>query len=473
MSQINNIAYHQVDFLLPVHRFNIRFSYVTKKGLPFVREFVLRLIHIAPMMPAEVAAYFGLSKRELDEAVNDLVDKGDLQFTDSGHIDLTTKSRGYFVGLGSTPQISALLESGGAFAFELAGFNCVGRKRTHDKWKMGLKLEVPNETVSGSEKIAKRKFQKDFYKIQEKGYWQHKSKEEKPERPSIYTMESVRKIGQEPLRLTSNFYIGQDGIPVEREDFDILDDSSSVQDLVTDAVIRAQKPVNFTQIAKAMSVLEDVNTKTLFNSHSVDISKVLLGQQSGQMDGGKWVPFLGPVYAKGNWKLISEYLDQELSIIKQNRQEAGDFVWIAPSDSFWGKSHRTSEAYESLIDAAVTKGKKPVRLYNPKLYVPVQDASDRQAIASWKQDFSKNHSDVYGLVEGFLDGNVEVMLLPGYLAVICYHISRPENLPVTLPVGFITTDKTKLGKVKALVEDYVGGVISFDNPRELGRLSKL
>lgn len=473
MSQINNIAYHEVDFLLPVHRFNIRFSYVTKKGLPFIREFVLRLIHIAPMMPAEVAAYFGLSKRELDEAINDLVDKGDLQFTDSDHIDLTTKSRGYFVDLGSIPKVSALLESGGAFAFELAGFNCIGRKRTNEKWRMGLKLEVPNETIAGSEKLAKIKFQKDFYKIQDKGYWQHKSQEEKPERPSIYTMESVRKIGQEPLRLTSNFSIGQEGIPVEREGFDFLDDSSSVQDLVTDAVIRAQKPDNFTQIGKAMSVLEDVHTKTLFNSHSVDISKVMLGQQSGQVDGGKWVPFLGPVYAKDNWKLIREYLDQKLSTIEKNRQEAGDLVWIAPSDSFWGKSHRTSAIYDSLIDAAVTKGKNPVRLYNPKLYVPVQNASDRQAIGSWKQDFLKSHSNVYGLVEGFLDGNVEVMLLPGYLAVICYHISRPESLPVTLPVGFITTDKAKLGMVKALIEDYVGGGVSFDNPRELGLLSKL
>tara|TARA_R110001583_G_scaffold195536_1_gene375632 strand:- start:3219 stop:4640 length:1422 start_codon:yes stop_codon:yes gene_type:complete len=473
MSQVNSIAYHQVDFLLPVHRFNIRFSYVTKKGLPFMREFVLRLVHIAPMMPAEVAAYFGLSKLELDEAVGDLVSKGDLQFTDSGHIDLTNKARGYFVGLGSTPQVSALLESGGAFAFELAGFNCVGRKRTHEKWKMGLKLEVPNETVASSEKLAKSKFQKDFYQIQEKGYWQHRSQGEKPERPSIYTMESVRKIGQEPLRLTSNFSIGQEGIPVEREDFDLLDDSSSVQDLVTDAVIRAQKPVNFTQIAKAMSELGDQNTKTLFNSHSVDISKVMLGQQSGQMDSGKWVPFLGPVYAKDNWKLIREYLDPKLSLIKNNKQEARDLVWIAPSDSFWGKSHRTSATYDSLVDAAVTKGKKPIRLYNPKLYVPVQDASDRLAIGSWKQDFSGNHTDVYGLVEGFMDGNVEVMLLPGHLAVICYHISRPESLPVSLPVGFITTDKAKVGVVRALVEGYVGGVVSFDNPRALGPLSKL
>lgn len=473
MRQINNIAYHEVDFLLPVHRFNIRFSYVTKKGLPFIREFVLRLIHIAPMMPAEISAYFGLSRRELDEALSDLVDKGDLQFTDGGHIDLTTLSRGYFVGLGSTPQVSALLESGGVFAFELAGFNCIGRKRTHEKWTTGLRLEVPYETIAESEKLAKSKFQKDFYKIQDNGYWQHKSQSEKPERPSIYTMESVRKIGQEPLRLTSNFSIGQEGIPVEREDFDVLDDSSSVQDLVTDAVIRAQKPNNFTQIAKAMSVLDDVNTKTLFNSHSVDISKVMLGQQSGQIGDGKWVPFIGPVYTKDNWKLIRDYLDQKLSIIKINRQAAKDFVWIAPSDSYWGKSHRTSAIYNSLIDTAETKSKEPARLYNPKLYVPVQGVSDRQAIASWKQDFPKSHSNIYGLVEGFLGGSVEVMLLSGHLAVICYHISRPEILPVSLPVGFITTDKVKLAMVEALVEDYIGGLISFDNPRELGPLSKL
>ena len=54
MSEELNIAYHEVDFLLPVHRFDIRFSYVTKKGLPFTREFVLRLIHISPMLPSDL-----------------------------------------------------------------------------------------------------------------------------------------------------------------------------------------------------------------------------------------------------------------------------------------------------------------------------------------------------------------------------------------------------------------------------------
>jgi hypothetical protein len=42
----NTTIYHEIDFLLPAQRFNINFSYITQKGLPFVREFVLRLIHL-------------------------------------------------------------------------------------------------------------------------------------------------------------------------------------------------------------------------------------------------------------------------------------------------------------------------------------------------------------------------------------------------------------------------------------------
>ena len=31
-------TYHEIDFLLPAQRFSINFTYVTQKGLPFVRE---------------------------------------------------------------------------------------------------------------------------------------------------------------------------------------------------------------------------------------------------------------------------------------------------------------------------------------------------------------------------------------------------------------------------------------------------
>ena len=121
----------------------------------------------------------------------------------------------------------------------------------------------------------------------------------------------------------------------------------------------------------------------------------------------------------------------------------------------------------------MTKGKKPVRRYTPKLFVPIQNAKDRQGIHRWKQQFSKQGSNVSGLVEGFLDGNVEVLLLSGHLAVVSYHVSKPESFPVTFPVGFITADKQKVKLITALVDDYVGGVISFDNPRDLGNVGRL
>lgn len=473
MSDELNIAYHEVDFLLPVHRFDIRFSYVTKKGLPFTREFVLRLVHISPMMPADLATFFGFSKIEVEEAVSDLVDKGDLQFSENGQIDLTSKSRGYFVGLGSTPLVSSLLESGGQFAFELAGFNCVGRKLTNEKWVSGLQLEVPNETVANSERLAKRKFQKNFHKIQEQGFWEHKSFDDEPGRPSIYTMESVRKLGQEPLRLTSLFTIDSEGIPVERDGFDTLDESSAVQELVTDAIASAQKPMNFKQVGEAMAAFGDQKTRTLFNDHSVDIVKLMLGQQSGELDGGKWTPFVGPLYSKDNWQLVSGYFERYLDDLKKSNDHIADLVWIAPSDGFWGQSLRISACFSEIVDRAVTKGKSTIRLYNPKLYLPVQDSDDRRAIGRWKQVFSDHLSNAHALVEGFMDGNVEVLLLSGHMVVVCYHISRPESLPVSLPVGYITTDQKMVELAAGLVQEYVGGIISFENPRDIGSLSKL
>jgi len=473
MNQDVNIAYHEVDFLLPAHRFDIRLSYVTKKGLPFVREFVLRLVHISPMRPSDIATYFGLSKREVNEAVTDLIEKGDLEFSESGQVDLTSKSRGYFVALGSTPLVSSLLESGGVFAFELASFNCVGRKRTHEKRVAGLWLEVPNETIANSERLAKQKFQEKFLKIQEQGFWEHKSLESDSGRPSIYTMESVRKLGQEPLRLTTLFSIDQEGIPVERDDFDVLGDSSTVQERITDSLAICRKPMNFKKIAQAMVALEDQETKTLFNDHSVDITNLLAAQQAGRLQDGNWIPFIGPLYSRGNWALISEYLNIQLAEIQKEKAPSTELLWVAPSDGFWGQSLRTSTCFHELRDMSTTTGKKPIKLYDPKLYLPLQESSDRRAINRWKQEFSEHDNAVYGLVEGFLDGNVEVLLIPGRMAVVSYHISRPDSLPVSLPIGYLTTDEKKVSVVTKLVEEYVNGVISYDNPRDLGPLGKL
>jgi hypothetical protein len=171
--------------------------------------------------------------------------------------------------------------------------------------------------------------------------------------------------------------------------------------------------------------------------------------------------------------LIADYLEIQLAAIEKTVDRVEEMLWIAPSDGYWGQSVRTASVFSELIDRSIIKGKNPVKLYDPKLYLPVRDSEDKQAIGRWKQEFSEHNKGVFGLVEGFLDGNVEVLLLPGYMAVVSYHISKPESLPVSLPVGYVTTDKNRVEVVTKLVKDYLNGMISFNNPRNLGPLEKI
>ena len=108
----NKVTYHEVDFLLPAQRFNIQFSYVSQQGLPFIREFVLRLVHVASMSKAQIATYFGLTHRETEEAISDLVQRGELTLSSDGRLALTDKSNGYFSEVGEIPQLSTIQHSG-------------------------------------------------------------------------------------------------------------------------------------------------------------------------------------------------------------------------------------------------------------------------------------------------------------------------------------------------------------------------
>lgn len=465
--------YHEIDFLVPVHRFHIQFSYVTKKGLPFIREFFLRLLHISPMLPSQLGIYFGFSKQELDEAISDLMEKGDLQFSDSGQAMLTPQSKSYFVKLGDSPQLSAILETGATLSFELSNFNCIGQERTKDRWNHGIKLQVSNETIATSERLAKKYFQSQFYEILDKGYLRH-LRDEDSHRPSIYTINSVSKRGSEPLRLTHYFSIDVDGKSIERDDFDKLDDSSGAHELITNAIFDTQKQTNISQVAYAMGTLGDNWTRSLFNTNSINTDVFTDARIAAMLDGTLPMPFVGPIYAAHNWNLVSEKIDAAVNAQRKTKGSSDRYLtWIAPSDGFWGKSIRLNSCLSELISEALTKGNQPILAYKPKLFLPLCNENDRYTVNQWKNDLGEYYSHSYGLIEGFLDGNIEIMLLPDEFVVVCYHISWKEALPVTMPVGFVSTDLKLIQKIEKIANKYIDGITSFDTPNNLGPLEKI
>lgn len=474
MRSDNKVTYHDIDFLLPAQRFNIQFSYVSQKGLPFIREFVLRLVHLAPMSKTQISTYFGLSHRETEEAISDLVQRGELTLSPDGRLTLTEKSNGYFSEVGEIPHLSTVQDSGCTLSFDLATFSCFSNQNVQDYWKGGIPLKVDDNNISQSERLVEKHFRYQFNQILDKGYLSHLLVQGEKEQPSIYTINSVNKLRQMPLRLRTEFKMDSDGKAVEHEDYEHLNSSGCAHELMAIEISRLLRINNIISIFKAMVSLNDENTLKLFDSKTNQFNPAFIKDMEAleEYSASGRKTFLGPIYSKTNWEKLQKSLAPVLSQRIKDKADHGSshFMWIAPTDPYWSKSECFISSLSDFINKSSTKGK---RLYKPVLYVPVSDDIDFRSARHWKYELGQFHEYAKGLVEGLLDGNVEILHLKDELSVVIYHISQPETLPVSMPLGFITTNKESVKIIGALINEYVKSSSGFDKPYDCGFLSSI
>ena len=465
--------YHEIDFLLPAQRFNINFSYITEKGLPFVREFVLRLIHLAPMSMSQVATFFGFSRKEVQEAIDDLVERGELILSENGRLTLTEKSSGYFTELGEVPRLSLLRDSTACLSFDLATFSCLGKDNSSEKWKAGLSIKVDNENASCSETHVDKHFQRQFHEILQKGFLARSLTQDEKDSPNLYTVNSVNKIKQMPVRLPVQFKVDADGRSVEREDFELLKNSDYLHEQISLELARLARPSNFGEIAKTMLEIGDGETLKLFDSKGSSVSlqffEDLAKLESNSQK--KRTTFIGPIYSSANWELLQKHL---APIIKRRRESKADvgqtpFHWVAPSDPYWGKSSNLQVRVSELLDKSSTKDK---RLYSLAIYLPVSGPDDQKTVRQWKWEFEPNTDRVHGMIEGFLGGNVEVLHFEGEFVVVVYHVSLPDSYPISFPIGFISAEKDVVSSVGRLITIYLEGSAGFERANDCGLLSR-
>lgn len=469
----NTTTYHEIDFLLPTQRFNINFSYITQKGLPFVREFVLRLVHLAPMTKSQIATFFGFSRKETEEAIADLVERGELTLSDSGRLMLTEKSSGYFTEIGEVPRLSLLRDSGARLSFDLATFTCLGKDLASEKWKAGIFIRVDDENASRSEAQVEKHFQRQFHEILHKGFLSKSLVQDEKDSPTVYTVNSVNKIREMPFRLTVKFQVDMDGRSVEREDFEMLKSSDYVHERIAVELNRLTRPSNSMDIAKAMLEIGDGETLKLFDSKSNSLNLQFLDDLKRLEENSqkKRTTFLGPIYSVANWGILQKYLAPVLASRIESKADVGQdsFVWLAPSDPYWCKSSRLLVSLSDFLNKASTKEKK---LYSSTVYLPVSGQDDQRSAKQWKQELDPYVDKAHGLVEGFLGGNVEILHFEGELVAVVYHMSLPDKYPVTLPLGFISADEEVVLAIGRLIKAYVEGSAGYERRNDCGLISR-
>ena len=116
------LKYHEIDFLIPSQEFIVNFSYVSGKGLSFIREYILRLLNIAPMTKMQISVYFGLTEIEATEAIDDLIEQDFIKLNADGRLGLTDSAKKLFTDVASDVSLTSIEESTAKIRFELATF---------------------------------------------------------------------------------------------------------------------------------------------------------------------------------------------------------------------------------------------------------------------------------------------------------------------------------------------------------------
>jgi hypothetical protein len=358
-------------------------------------------------------------------------------------------------------------------SFDLATFSCLGKDNSSEKSKAGISIKVDDENASCSETQVEKHFQRQFHEILQKGFLSRSLTQDEKDSPTVYTVNSVNKIKQMPVRLPVQFKVDMDGRSVEREDFEKLKNSDYVHERISLELDRLGRPSNFGEIAKAMLDIGDGETLKLFDSKGSSVSLQFF-EDLARLEANsqkKRTTFLGPIYSSANWGLLQKHLAPIIKARRESKADVGQtpFLWLAPSDPYWGKSGNLQVRVSEILSMASTKEK---RLYSPAIYLPVSGPDDQKTARQWKWEFDPNSDKVYGLIEGFLGGNVEVMHFEGEFVAVVYHVSLPDSYPVSLPIGFISADKDVVSSVGRLITTYLECSSGFERPNDCGLLSR-
>jgi len=472
MIEQSTIVYNEIDFLIPSYRFNIRYSYVSKRGLSFIREYMLRIVHLSPMKASEISEYLGLSTREIKEAIRDLIERKELSYNKLGQVCLTTKSKAYFTHIGEPPQVSELVTTGTVLGFEVTGFNCISTqsRRLNDKWTCGLRVDVKSELVANRAKLAGRAFQRQFHDLIEKQYITN-IRDSGEGKVNIYKIDSLKQIGTEPYRVKIPFSMDNQGQSIEVGEIDILDRDTLALDAILESLDSQKSPNNIDSVFSAIDLLEDNYTASVITELGLNIDKFNVIAQSQNAEKGHFIPFIGSLYSRENWGKFSVQLEKiKKNLIGQHQEGVKNLTWFAPSEGLWCRNNYLVSCLSSLIDGAKVKGKKQKTLYKPIVFVPIQD---RRSSKRWKDDFEGFHNYVNGYKDEFCNGAVEVILLDHELVAVTYYVSLPNLYPTPVPIGFISTSKALVGNVGRVFNQFLTRQFDDVNSRDLGGIAKL
>ena len=454
--------YNQIDFVVKAPRFHIVFSYMSDKGVAFVREYLLRLLKVTPCKPAQIAQYFGFNQYETEVALADLESNKWIIWQDNGLIALSAEGQRLFQDNQESPHIPTLKEFGGEYRMELLDSNFLKKNDCDKNRQQAIELVIEPKVLSESSEIAQKTFQNRFRQLIEDEIVEVKNEVGEIEKDiSLYKIDVIEPKGApDYFRFTQQFeLLPETGQAKERNDVPIITHQENIQQAITAQLEQFDHHDNLRELRNSMEEIGDDDTLKVLFGGKLDFTEFLKVYQKYEQQNGLY--FLGQIYHQENlFEQINQILD------KPNKKSPKKLYWLAPSDIYWGKQRKIHDKIQNLID-------KQKSGYDFHLYLPLPSERNQHEKQEWLNHF-KDISDkvLYGFCEGFLDGNTEILFLEDQFAVVCYH-TKLSAYPVTLPIGFMTTQQNTIKTIVSLISNYLESPLfesNEDRTKDFGEL---
>lgn len=459
--------YNQIDFMIKAPRFRIVFSYMDDKGVAFVREYLLRLLKLTPCKPEQIARYFGFNQHETQVALADLEHNKWITWLNDGLIELSDEGERLFLSIDdNSPKIPTLKECSGEYRMELLDNNFLQKKDCDQNRQNAIELDIEPKVLSESSDIARKTFQNRFIQLMEDEIVNLIDKN-----ISLYKIDTIEAKGSpDYFRFTQYFeLLPETGEAKERHDIGNIIHQDNIQQVITQKLEQFGNCDNLSELRKSMAEIGDDDTLKILFGGRLDFDEFLKVYEKHDKDNGLY--FLGQIYHQEN---LFKQIYQKLNNL--DKKQTKKLYWIAPSDIYWGKQRKIHDKIQSLINKQKDKN------YQFRLYLPLPPKRNRHEKQEWQHEFKgvaeKDVTEkvLYGFREGFLDGNTEILFLENQFAVVCYH-TKLANYPVTLPIGFMTTDKKQIFHIQKLVEYYLTDIAYSDDENDdindFGLLNKI
>ena len=450
-----NITYNQIDFVIKAPRFRIVFSYMSDKGVAFVREYLLRLLKITSCKPAQIAQYFGFNQYETEVALADLEQHKWIIWQDNGLIALSAEGQRLFQDSQDSPHIPTLKECSGEYRMELLDSNFLKKNDCDKNRQQAIELAIEPKVLSESSEIAQKTFQNRFRQLIEDEIVEVKNEVGEIEKDiSLYKIDVIEPKGApDYFRFTQQFeLLPETGQAKERNDVPIITHQENIQQAITAQLEQFDSHDNLRQLRNSMAEIIDDNTLKVLFGGTLDFNEFLKVYQEHEQQNGLY--FLGQIYHQETlFEQINKILDN------LNKKSPKKLYWFAPSDIYWGKQNKIHDKIQNLID-------KQKNDYDFRLYLPLPSERNYHEKQEWLNQFRDISNEVlYGFHEGFLDGNTEILFLEDKFAVVCYH-AKLSSYPVTLPIGFMTTDIKRVNHVIRLAKNYLNSALFPDRDED-------